>query len=73
MSFTELLEELDKLSPAELEAVHRKLDELQQSSVEETPELLAAIDEGIRSAEEGPLIPIEEVMKEVKSWNTKST
>jgi predicted transcriptional regulator len=76
MSFTEIVEELRKLSPEELEAVQRTLDEVRQShgqEIEETPEILAAIDEGIRSAEEEPLIPLEEVIAEIKTWNTKSS
>jgi hypothetical protein len=72
MSFTEILEELPKLSPEELNAVQRKLDELHESSFEETPEMLAAIDEGIRSLREEGSIPIEDVIREFKSWNTKS-
>jgi predicted transcriptional regulator len=72
MSITEILEELPKLSGEELDVVRRKLDELHGSVDEETPELLAAIDEGIRSADEEPLIPIEEVMREVRSWSIPS-
>jgi hypothetical protein len=72
MSITEILEELPKLSVEELDVVRRKLDELHGSVDEETPELLAAIDEGIRSADEEPLIPIEEVMREVRSWSIPS-
>jgi predicted transcriptional regulator len=76
MSFTEIVEELRKLSPEELEAVQRTLDEVRQGNspeIEETPEMLAAIDEGVRSAEQEPLIPIEEVIAEIKTWNTKSS
>jgi predicted transcriptional regulator len=76
MSFTEIVEELRKLSPEELEAVQRTLDEVRQGrgqEIEETPEMRAAIDEGIRSAKEEPLIPIEEVIAEIKTWNTKSS
>ena len=39
--------------------------------IEETPQMLAFIDEGIRSAETEPLIPIEEVRKKIKEWATK--
>jgi hypothetical protein len=39
--------------------------------MEETPEMLAFIDEGIRSAETEPLIPIEEVRKQIKGWATR--
>ena len=39
--------------------------------MEETPEMLAAIDEGIRSLETEPTIPIEEVRKKIKGWATR--
>jgi predicted transcriptional regulator len=39
----------------------------------EDEETLAAIDEGIRDAEEGRTIPIEEVRKLVPKWITGST
>jgi len=38
---------------------------------EEDEETLAAIDQGIQSADEGRLIPIEEVRKRLAQWNTK--
>jgi predicted transcriptional regulator len=40
--------------------------------VEETDELLAAIDEGIRSAETERTFSLEEVRAEIKNWATKS-
>jgi predicted transcriptional regulator len=40
--------------------------------IEETPEILAAIDEGLRSLLEEGAIPIEDVIKEIETWNTKS-
>jgi predicted transcriptional regulator len=40
--------------------------------VEETDELLAAIDEGIRSAEIERTFSLEEVRAEIKEWATKS-
>ncbi len=73
MSFTEILEELPRLSPEELEAVQRKLDELHEPSFEATPEMLAAIEEGRRSLQEEGGIPIEEAMKKVESWIAKSS
>jgi len=46
MSATEILEELPKLNPVELETVFRRAMELRQGqTLEATPELLAAIDE----------------------------
>jgi predicted transcriptional regulator len=40
---------------------------------EEDEETLAAIDSGIQSADEGRLIPMEEVRKRLARWNTKSS
>ena len=73
MSFTQLIEEIEKLSPEELDLVQAKLDALQNEHIEETPEMLAAIDEGLRSLREEGAIPIEQVMEEMKTWNFKSS
>jgi hypothetical protein len=76
MSFTEIVEELRKLSPEELEAVQRTLDEVRQAhgqEIEETPELLAAIDEGEQSFREGPNITLEELREEMLSWKKRDS
>jgi hypothetical protein len=72
MSVNEILEELDTLSPDELKVIQGKLDLLHED-FEETPEMLAAIDEGLRSLREEPTITIEELEKRVASWRTKSS
>ena len=71
MSVNEILLELDTLSTDERKIVQEKLDLLKED-FEETPEMLAAIDEGLRSAREEGTIPIEDVIKEITTWNTKS-
>ncbi|HEV3271530.1 MAG TPA: hypothetical protein VGZ93_05055 [Candidatus Methylacidiphilales bacterium] len=71
MSMNEILAELDTLSPDELKIIQGKLDLLHED-IEITPEMLAAIDEGRRSAREEGTIPIEDVIKEISTWNTKS-
>jgi hypothetical protein len=71
MSVNEILAELDTLSPDELKIIQGKLDLLHED-IEITPEMLAAIDEGRRSAREEGTIPIEDVIKEISTWNTKS-
>jgi len=71
MSVDEILAEMDNLSPDELKIIQEKLDLLHEN-FEVTPEMLAAIEEGRRSLREEGGIPIEDVMKEVESWNTKS-
>jgi len=73
MSFTQLIEEIEKLSPEELELVQAKLDALQNEHIEETPEMLAAIDEGLRSLRDEPTITLEELEREMKTWNFKSS
>jgi len=72
MSVSEILAELEKLSTDDLRAVRQKLDLLSENSGE-TPEMLAAIDEGLRSLREEGAIPIEEVRERMKSWNFKSS
>lgn len=73
MSVTEILEELPKLSTADQDLIRERIDELLMTDFEETPEMLAAIDEGIRSAENEPGYPAEAVRAELSSWITKSS
>jgi predicted transcriptional regulator len=40
---------------------------------EEDEETLAAIDRGIRDADEGRLVPLEEVRQRLARWNIKSS
>jgi len=57
-----------QLEPAEREELRHWLDE----TAEETPEMLAAIDEGLRSLKENGIIPLDEVRKKIPLWATKS-
>ena len=57
-----------QLDPAEREELRHWLDE----TAEETPEMLAAIDEGLRSLKEKGVFPLENVRRELSSWVTKS-
>ena len=72
MSATEILDELPRLTPAELEIIYRRAAELHQGHiVEASPELLAAIDAADKSfAEEGG-VSVDEARRTVASWNTK--
>lgn len=72
MSLAELIQKIHELSPEEQEIIRRELDGLHEEAFEATPEMLAAIDEGRRSAREEGTIPIEDVFKEIATWNTKS-
>lgn len=72
MSATEILDELPRLTPAELEIIYRRAVELHRGQgMEATPELLAAIDEADSSfAKEGG-VNLAEARRIVASWNTK--
>ncbi len=56
-----------QLEPAEREELRHWLDE----TTEETPEMLAAIDEGLRSIKEKGVIPVEDVRRDLQKWITK--
>jgi hypothetical protein len=71
MSVNEILAEMEKLSPDELKIIQEKLD-LFHEEFEETPEMLAAIDEGLRSLREEPTITLEELRKEMRTWTLDS-
>jgi hypothetical protein len=73
MSVTEILQELPRLSPEDQALVREELDALQAGHLEETPEMLAAIDEGIRSAETEPGHTVEAVRAEISLWLTRSS
>ena len=73
MSAAEILNELPKLTPVELQRIHERIIELEEArEIEETPELLAAVDEGLRSAESEPVYSTEEVRAKVAEWISKS-
>lgn len=65
---------------AEIEAAIAKLPAQQKWEIakwleesllsEETPAMLAALDEGIRSLETEPTVPVEEVRRKIKGWAT---
>ncbi|MDB4793498.1 hypothetical protein OAG63_00525 [Methylacidiphilales bacterium] len=69
MSVNEILAELEKLSPDELRAIEEKLS-LLHGETEVTPEMLEAIDVGLRSLREEPTMTLEELRKEMKTWTT---
>ena len=73
MSMTEILEELSRLARSEREKVWQRLEEIELAEIEETPEMLAAIDAGRRSVREGKATTIEEARKLIAQWITKSS
>jgi hypothetical protein len=71
MSLAEILAELPKLDPAELEQVLERIRNLSpEKSFVASPELLAAIDEAV-AVPEDQCIPIEDALRIVRSWNTR--
>jgi hypothetical protein len=72
MSALEILEELPKLSPAELESIYRRAAELHQDhTLDASPELLAAIDDADESFGKEGGVGIDDARRIVASWNTK--
>ena len=72
MSMTEILEELPRLNEGERRAILHRLAELDAGlDLDETPEMLAAIDAGIRSMESGPGVPLDEARRRIAQWITK--
>jgi hypothetical protein len=72
MSATEILNELSKLTPGELEIIYRRAMELHRGyTLEASPKLVAAIDAADKSfAKEGG-VSVDEARRIVGSWNTK--
>ena len=62
MGMNEILEALESLSPSELDAVRDKIDGMRD---ETTPEMLAAVEEGLRSSREERSYTLEEVREEM--------
>ncbi len=74
MSAAEILDELPKLPIEELQRIHERILELEEAQeVEETPELLAAVDEGLRSLEREPTYTPEEVRRKIAQWTSRSS
>jgi hypothetical protein len=71
MSAAEILDELPKLSPEEIDIIFFRAADLRQHVLAASPELLAAIDEADESFEKEGGIPIAEVETTIKSWPTK--
>jgi hypothetical protein len=67
MSMTEILDELPKLSVEERRLLFQRRNELEIGQIEETPELLAAIDEA-RSEPLTTDVTAEELSRDVIRW-----
>lgn len=73
MSMAEILEELPRLGRVEREMVWQRLEEIELGTVEETPEMLAAIDAGRRSIRDGKANTIEHARSLIAQWTSKSS
>jgi hypothetical protein len=71
MSLAEMIAELPKLKPEELDVLSQRIEEIEVAHARTSPELLAAINEGLASLENEGEIPIAEARKIVASWTTK--
>lgn len=69
---TEILDELPRLAPGERQAIFRRLMEIDPAlEAEETPEMLEAIDAGLRSLEAGGGVVLGEARQRVAQWISK--
>ena len=71
MSMTEILEELPRLARDEREKIWQRLEEIELGEMEETPEMLAAIDEGRRAVSEGKTVSVAEMRRRIARWTTQ--
>lgn len=62
---------------AQIQEVIRQLPPAEQQELrhwllkEETPEMLAAVEEGLRSLVEEPTIPVTELRRKIERWTTR--
>ena len=72
MSMTDILNELPRLDDIERQTILRRLVALDAGlELEETPEMLAAIDAGIESMEAERGVPLEEARQRLAGWITR--
>ena len=69
MSVNEILDALGSLSPNELDTVRDKIDAIRDDM---TPEMIAAVEEGLRSSREERSYTLEEVREEMRKWRIDS-
>jgi hypothetical protein len=73
MSMTEILKQLPLLERSERERVWQRLEELELAEIEETPEMLKAIDAGRRSMAEVKSHSVDQAREAITRWVTKSS
>jgi hypothetical protein len=74
VSFTEILEELPKLTQEQRQAIYRQIEELDGAPLfEATDEMLVAIDEGTRSAQTERFYTADELRARVRQWASSAS
>ena len=74
MSATEILEQLPKLSPNDLQVVHERILELKEvHEIEAGAELNAAIALGLESLESEPTVTLDEARRKISQWAGRSS
>lgn len=74
MSTSEILEQLPKLPPSDRWAILQRLSELETTEeIDPSPEMAAAIELGLRSAETEPCYTIEETRDKARQWARRSS
>jgi hypothetical protein len=74
VSFTEILEELPKLTQEQRQAIYRQIEELDGGPLfEATDEMLVAIDEGTRSAQTEGFYTTDELRSRVRKWASSAS
>ena len=68
---TEILEELHRLARADRETVRQRLEALELEEIEESPEMLAAIDAGRHSMQQGKGKSIAQARELLAQWTSK--
>ncbi len=69
MSATEILEELPRLSSEERLKIYQHIARLERlDEIEPSPEFNAVIEEGLRSLETEPVVPLADVRGKIASW-----
>jgi predicted transcriptional regulator len=71
MSTSEILDQLSKLDRSERQEVWQRLEELELADVDETPEMLAAIEAGRAAVRNGKTHTPDEARQLIAKWTTK--
>jgi len=69
MSAADIIKELPKLTPEERLSIYRQIAALEHlDEIDAGPEFHAAIEQGLRSLETEPVVPLDEVRAKISQW-----